>query len=142
MSREDPMLDELFRTVPLLRALTAAQRRSLRLGLREEWFNPGEEIVGEGMPPGRLTIIGRGRAREIIRGRPRRAIGPGQLVGDVAIFDGQPSAATVRAETHVKAFSISAVALQAVLAENWDATREMIAGLCRQVRALSDPVAS
>ena len=129
-------LDELFRAVPLFRGLTASEQRVLRAQLREEWFAAGEIIAAEGDPAGRFTVIARGRARETKRGASGRLIGPGQFIGDPSLLDGKEHSTTVRAETPVRAYSLSSLAFNALIERNWLAAREVIDELCRRVRAL------
>jgi CRP-like cAMP-binding protein len=128
------VLNELIRSVPLFRSLSPAEQRVLRSQLREEWFAPGDAIITEGEPAGRFYVIARGRARE--KGRAGRNLGPGQFIGDPALLDGEPQSATVRAETVVRAFSMSSLAFLSLLERNWVAAREVIGDLCKRVRAL------
>jgi CRP/FNR family transcriptional regulator, cyclic AMP receptor protein len=127
-------LGDLIRTVPLFRALSPAEQRVLRTQLREEWFAAGEPIIREGDTAGRFYVIARGRARE--NGRMNAIIGPGQFIGDPSLLDGEPHSATVKAETPVRAYSMSSLAFVSLLERNWGAAREVIGELCKRVRAL------
>ncbi len=77
-------------------------------------------MVAEGDQARELLIMisGRARVEKRIRGREPlllARLGPGQLIGELSILTGHPRSATVVAESSVKAWSVPAGKVRALL---------------------------
>ena len=126
----------LISSVPLFAEFSKRDLRKLGDVLREEWFSAGQDIIREGDAGARFYVIAEGRAKIITKGRARRTLGPGGFFGEMSLIDGSPRTATVRAETQVKALSLSRVAFRSLLEENWSMTQRVLADLCARIRSL------
>jgi len=73
----------------------------------ERTFEPGDFVVREGDPGDELYVIVEGEARVQRKGSPLATFGPGEFVGEVAVFDGRPRSADVGAVSPVRAVVIS-----------------------------------
>jgi len=83
-------------------------------------FGRGEVMVSEGDRARELLILlsGRARVEKRIRGRESLVLarpGAGQLIGELSILTGKPRSATVVAETPLKAWSVPAAKVRALL---------------------------
>ncbi|NBU73407.1 MAG: hypothetical protein EBS53_18525, partial [Bacteroidetes bacterium] len=83
-------------------------------------FAKGEAMVAEGDQARELLIMisGRARVEKRMRGRDPlllARLGPGQLIGELSILTGHPRSATVVAESSVKAWSVPAGKVRALL---------------------------
>ena len=83
-------------------------------------FAKGETMVAEGDQARELLIMisGWARVEKRIRGREPlllARLGPGQLIGELSILTGHPRSATVVAENSVKAWSVPAGKVRALL---------------------------
>jgi CRP-like cAMP-binding protein len=125
-----------LRRVPLFSDLTDRDLGIVAGQVREEYFNPGEDIVKQGGAGGPFYLIAEGRAKVLINGRARGAIGPGGSFGEIALLDQGPRSATIRAETHIKAMAISSWNFLALLQDSWKLNHKVMKGLCRRVREL------
>jgi CRP-like cAMP-binding protein len=125
----------MLASVPLFEGLSKRELGMVRSHLREEWFNPGEDIVTQGDTGDRFYVIIEGRAKVIVNGRTRRTIGPGGFFGEMSLLDGSTRNATVRAETGVKTLWVGQTNFRSLLRENWSITQKVLADLCARIRS-------
>ena len=128
----------VLKTVPLFTALSRGELNDVVDLAREELFSPGQDIVTEGQAGGPFFTITEGRADVIVHGNKVRELGPGSHFGEMALFEGTPRSATVRASTHVKALAITSWNFLALLQDNWDLTKKILGELSRLVRELQE----
>jgi CRP-like cAMP-binding protein len=138
MSKSDHL--NALKQVPLFQGLSDRELRSIALDAREEPYSAGQNIVSEGSRAAAFFMIIEGRAKLIQGGRTKRKLGPGSFFGEMALFDSQPRAATVQAETQVRTLALSPQSFAAVLAENWTVTRKILAELSGRIRQLDKEV--
>lgn len=131
---DDSRLDAL-RKVPLFAALNDAELQELLDHSEERAYRPGQDLVTQGDVSGPFFLLYEGRCQVTVNGHPKRKVGPGQYFGDMALIDGEPRSATVRAETEVRGLAIHAEAFFALLESNFAVTRKIMANLSRRARA-------
>jgi CRP-like cAMP-binding protein len=129
--------DELaqLRAVPLFRDLTDKDLRPISKVLNEQRFRAGQVIISEGVKGSRFFLITDGQATVRVGDRVVQTVGPGDFVGEMALFDDSPRAATVQADTDVTALTAASWNFNSMLAENWPVTKKILAELARRVRA-------
>ena len=128
----------VLKSVPLFGALSRNELNDIvELG-REELFSPGQDIVTEGQAGGPFFCITEGRADVIVHGKKVRELAPGSHFGEMALFEGTPRSATIRANTHVKALAITSWNFLALLQDNWDITKKVLGELSRIIRELQE----
>ena len=97
------MLDNLVRTSPLFRAATPAERPALveRFGIRT--FEPGEKLARQGAPSDGMFLIASGEVAIVHKeGEDRTLVtrlGPGDVVGEVALVLRRPAIAEAVAQS-------------------------------------------
>jgi len=128
----------VLKSVPLFAALSRGELNDIVDLAREELFSPGQDIVTEGQAGGPFFCITEGRADVIVHGKKVRELSPGAHFGEMALFEGSPRSATVRANTHVKALAITSWNFLAMLQDNWDLTKKILGELSRLVRELQE----
>jgi CRP/FNR family transcriptional regulator, cyclic AMP receptor protein len=124
----------LLKSVPLFEGLSKAELSQVLGHLREEWFATGEDIVRADDASDRFYVITEGRAKVLVKGKSVRTIGPGGYFGEMALLDGSPRSATVRAETQVHTLWLGRLAFLGLLEDNWKMTRKVLADLCGRIR--------
>lgn len=124
----------LLQQVPLFEGLTKSELTSVAGHLREEWFGAGEDIVLAEAASDRFYVIVEGRAKVLVKGKNVRTVGPGGYFGEMALLDGSPRSATVRAETQVHTLWLGRLAFLGLLEDNWKMTRKVMADLCARLR--------
>lgn len=127
---------DVLKDVPLFAGLSRSELRRVAKEAREELFSPGRDIIIEGQAGGPFFCITEGLANLLINDKKVQDLGPGSYFGEMALLEGGKRTATVRAETHVKAVAITSWNFLAILEENWDITRKVLAELSRRVREL------
>lgn len=71
-------------------------------------FEPASEIVRAGQPGDAFYVVLDGKGSVLRgRGRPRIGIGIGAYFGELALIDGEPRSATVRADTEMTCLRLS-----------------------------------
>ena len=128
----------VLKTVPLFAGLSRNELNDVVELARDELYSPGQDIVTEGQAGGPFFTISEGRVDVIIHGKKVRELGPGSSFGEMALFEGSPRSATIRASTHVKALAITSWNFLALLQDNWDLTKKILAELSRRVRELQE----
>ncbi|MEX1288648.1 MAG: cyclic nucleotide-binding domain-containing protein [Acidimicrobiia bacterium] len=133
--------------VPLFAGLTKGQMRAVAKVVDHAIFEPGAVLVKEADTGSRLILIRSGTAA-VIRGgtaaqersdggveqgsgRRIATVGPGDLVGEMALIDGWPTSASVVAETPLEALLIYRTRFNELL----KSTPELYPGLLRAMAA-------
>lgn len=133
------MKDELIaalKKVPLFTGLTDEDLASLTQDAEEKTYAEGQDIITQGDAGGPFFLILEGRAKVMIDGQERRAVGPGQYFGEYSLIDGEPRSATVRAESDVRGVAIPSWNFLSILEENFSIARKFMANMSRRLRAI------
>jgi CRP/FNR family transcriptional regulator, cyclic AMP receptor protein len=122
-----------------LAALTPPETDDLRARGRRRRFPRGSAIVNEGEVPRRVVVLLSGRVkvsdfsadgREIVLG----ARGPGDLIGEISVVDGQPCSATVTAFEPVEAMVVEAADFTAFLDAHPRVLRVLLKSVVQKLR--------
>lgn len=95
---------------------------------------PGHTIMTEGRTALGFHLLLEGEAEILLHGEVRKVVGPGEYVGEIAVIDGKPRSATVRARSDVKAWAISDTAFKTLLEKEPGLALAVLRGLCSRVR--------
>ncbi|MDR1108994.1 MAG: cyclic nucleotide-binding domain-containing protein [Spirochaetaceae bacterium] len=82
--------------------------------LEEEVYEEGEEIIVEGTPNDKIRFILEGRVVVVKLGTVLCTFGEGDAFGEMEVLDVMPSAATIKALTHLRVMAISNKALREI----------------------------
>lgn len=93
--------------VPLLAALSQRQRRKVAETARIRRFTEGTPLVVEGHAPNELFVILDGSVTVAVPGHASVALGPGSIVGELALLDGGPRTASVVADGPVVTLAVT-----------------------------------
>jgi len=103
--------------------------------------DPGETIIWEGSPNDDVFIVTRGRLEVLIARdgaqEPVGTICPGEVVGEMSFFTGEPRSATLRAIEPVECLVLRSSALRMLAIENPEVLTRMAGVLARRVRTLT-----
>jgi len=101
---------ELLRRVPLFADSDAHQIQLIAAQMREENYEPGDEIIRQGEAGGTFYVIESGRVQTVVRDDGGERVvaqrGPGEYVGEIALLMQVPRTATVRALTQVRVLAL------------------------------------
>ncbi len=106
----------------------------------EASFATGETIFRDGDPGGVMHVVLSGRVEVSILDQDRRrvvlhALGPGEIFGELSLFDGEPRSASVLAVEPTRTFLIDREDLGRLFARRPHAALDVLAVLGRRLRA-------
>jgi len=107
----------------------------------EEVFAAGSAITTEGEPGDALYIIVRGKVRISREGTVLAALGPGETLGEMSVFDGAPRSATGTALEETEVLRIGNEEFYEVLHEQVEIAEGVIRVLSDRIRNLDREVA-
>ena len=96
-------------------------------------FPAGATVMREGDLEDWLYVVVDGEL-EVVRADRRVSLGPGQVVGELAVLDPMPRSATVRATTDCLLFRLDKIAFDEVLGERPEVARGVIRELVGRLR--------
>ena len=123
-------------SVSLFQGLTKTDLKRILKEFEPQSFSEGQTIVAEGQGGGRFYVILSGRADVIIGGRKKKQMGPGSSFGEMSLLDDQPRSATIKAATKVEALAITSWNFLALLEENFNLTKKIMAQMSKRIREL------
>jgi CRP/FNR family cyclic AMP-dependent transcriptional regulator len=123
-----------MRAVPLLSGLSEADiGRVLGVGQEKE-FRAGDPIVEEGDQACDFYLLLRGQARLNVPGRGETTLATGDHFGEMAVLDGEPRSASIRAETDVTALRIGRESFLGLLNAHGSIGRKLLVEMSKRVR--------
>lgn len=128
---------------PFLSALAADKRAKLLSTGARRHYATGQRIYGRGDPATSLFVIETGRVEVSVSGPDGRAavlnhMGPGEVLGEIALIDEGPRSADAIAATDVTGILLDKAQFKLFLQDDPAAAYGMIAELCSKVRNASD----
>lgn len=125
--------------VPLFEGLTKAQLRSVLEATVEVTFQAGQSIADEGMLAMDFYLILDGEAEVVTDGEHVASLGPGDHFGELAVIDGEPRSATVRATTRIRALRLIADDFQRLLRATPELAYRILVEAVRRLRVSRPP---
>jgi len=130
---------ELLRRVSLFSELSPSELEKIARVAVPRSYQAGSIILREGDPGDTCYILRSGEARVVRQHADGRAItltnlGPGEIFGELAMFDGEVRSATVEAVDDVRAVAILAGDLKRLLAEHPEIAVKLLGALAARLR--------
>ncbi len=95
-----------LKTIPLFEGLPNTDLRAIARHCSEETFPEGAVIAREDTHGVRMLLILDGEVVIEKRGQPIASLGPGEVVGEMSLIDGERRSATITAKTPVTALAL------------------------------------
>jgi voltage-gated potassium channel len=135
-------LADLLESVPLFSRCTRRERRTVARHATMASLPAGTDLVVEGETGDALFVIVEGSAK-VVRsdGTPPIPVGTGSYFGELALLDGSPRSATVRATTDVEVAVLGIRMFRTLLREVPDLAEQLLIGLAGELRAARDQLA-
>ncbi|WP_072343435.1 Crp/Fnr family transcriptional regulator [Actinomyces urinae] len=132
--------------VPLFEGLDEAQQNSLRSKMGQTTLRRGEVLFEEGEPGNRLYIITEGKVKlghTSTDGRENllAVLGPGEIIGELTLFDPGPRSTTATAVSPVTLLHLDHADLNAILDTNPTMGKHMLRALARRLRRTNESLA-
>jgi len=132
---------ELLRTVTVFDPLPLPALEQLAAGLHPRHVPAGEVVYRQGDAGDGCFVIEQGSAQVIGDGRPIATVGPGDLVGEIALLRRVPRTATVRAVTEMDLRLLDADRFVCVVT-GWETSRAVTSGRVDELLDRFSPGAS
>jgi len=128
---------------PLFAALDDEAQAALRQRMDEVSIGRGETLFAEGDPGDRLYVVSRGKVklgRTAADGRENllAVLGPGEMFGELSLFDPGPRTATATAVTAVTLHGLGHDDLQPLLLAQPQVAGRLLAALARRLRRTNE----
>ena len=134
VSKPDPKLEHLA-TIRAFRRCTHRQLLQLAQLTTEMEAARGAVLCREGEVGRECFVVRSGEATVTIDGDPIATIGPGDVVGELALLDGEPRVATVTAATDMRLVVLSRPEFNKVLADMPTVSRGILESVGARLRA-------
>jgi CRP-like cAMP-binding protein len=127
---------DMLERVPLFKGLAKRQLSTVAKLVDHVGFHDGAVLVKELDPGRRLIIIREGTAGVIRDGHRVATVGPSDVVGELSLIDGQPTSASVVADTRIEALVLYATRFNKLLKTTPELYPRLLVGLAARVRSL------
>jgi signal transduction histidine kinase len=129
----------LLRRVPLFEELSEEDLSWIAESGEPVELAAGDQLAGEGDPGDALFVIVSGELQVVKRSRttdvPIAVLGPGEIVGEMAIFEAQPRMASVRAVSTARVIRIARDEILELLGTRPSATLSMLRTVMGRLRS-------
>jgi len=126
---------ESLRRVPIFRGLDKKELETLAKLVKEQQYGAGATIVQAGAGGHGLYIIKEGRVSVVRDGQTVATMGPGQFFGEIAVLDGGPRTADVRADADTVCLTLVSWEIKPVLMDNAAISYKMLLETVKRLRS-------
>jgi NTE family protein len=120
--------------VPMLAGLPMDARSRLEAASQLVTVPAGSWLIEAGDPPGSAYVVRRGRLVVDIGGQEVRELGPGEVIGELALLTGETRSAGVRARRDSTVLEIPRAAFEDVLASDAASSRVVLTQIAQRLR--------
>ncbi len=145
MGEEQASAVDLLARVPLLSGLEPGELERIAQVAIPRAFPKGARVFHEGDASDACYVIRSGEVRVTREHPDGRAIalatlGPGELVGELAMIDGGARSASVEALTDVELLAVSATDMRGLLERNAQITAKLVVALTKRLRETNERI--
>jgi len=138
--------DQVVRKAPLFAALDDEQAAALLASMTTVELRRGETLFSEGEPGDRLYVITNGKiklGRSSVDGRENllAVLGPGEMFGELSLFDPGPRTATGTAVSDATMVALGHEDLRNWLSTRPDVAQHLLRALARRLRRTNEALA-
>jgi CRP/FNR family transcriptional regulator, cyclic AMP receptor protein len=126
---------ELLAQMPLFSACTRRELGQVASLTVPAELPSGSILTREGAAGGLAYVIASGNAEVTRNGRRLATLGPGAVVGELSLIDGEPRSATVRARTDLDVLEVDRRDLDKLLRKMPSVRRKLLESLATRLRA-------
>ena len=130
--RSDPHLTHL-QSIPLFADCTRAELEEIAEVATELHFSPGQILIHEGGTGHELIVIVEGRVKVTRGGKDIAELGPGDVLGEMALLSHRPRNASAAAVTDVEALIIDGRSFGPLLDDVHGLAKKLLFAVVRRV---------
>lgn len=136
-------MDENLRAAPLFKALDDETARTLRKSMVSQKLGKGQTLFKEGHPGDRLYLVVSGKMKlSHSSGDGRESVfmvlGPGEMFGELSLFDPGPRTSTAIAVTDAEVLGLSNTDIRPFLIEHPEVAQALLQALAHRLRRTSE----
>jgi CRP/FNR family cyclic AMP-dependent transcriptional regulator len=136
-------VDDVLKRAPLFTALDEEAARALRRSMTEVSLTRGQVVFREGDPGDQLYVVAEGKiklGRSSADGRENllAIIGPGEMFGELSLFDPGPRTATATAVTDARVLALSHPDLRPWLTGRPEVALSLLRQVARRLRRTNE----
>lgn len=136
-------MDENLRAAPLFKALDDETARSLRKSMISQKLNKGQILFQEGQTGDRLYLVVAGKMKlSHSSGDGRESVfmvlGPGEMFGELSLFDPGPRTSTAIAVTDSEVLGLGNTDIRPFLIEHPEVAQALLQALAHRLRRTSE----
>jgi CRP-like cAMP-binding protein len=125
---------ELIKAVPLFRQCTDKEIAHICALADEVTVKSGDVLVKEGAVGQECFIVVEGKGECTLRGEVLGQLGPGEAIGEMALLDSSPRAATVTAVTDMSLLALDPRAFSDLLDRHPSVSKRLLTSMARRLR--------
>lgn len=129
---------ELIKQVPLFGLCSDKELGDIAALADEVSVKAGTTLVKEGNPGDECFVVISGTGRATLRDQVLGDLGPGEVIGEMALLDVSPRSATVTATTDMELFCLDPRSFTELLDRHPSVSRRMLASMARRLRDAED----
>ena len=138
--------DDVVLSAPLFATMEDADTRSLLASMKKIELSRGDVLFDEGQPGDRLYVIREGKIKLGRRSGDGRenllaVLGPGEMFGELSLFDPGPRSLGASAVSDSVLYELEHSALIAALEENPGVAKHLLTALARRLRRTNEALA-
>lgn len=138
--------DDVVLSAPLFATMAEAETHSLLASMTRMELQRGNVLFDEGQPGDRLYVISEGKiklGRSSGDGRENllAVLGPGEMFGELSLFDPGPRSLSASAVSDSVLYELGHSALVAALEENPKVAKHLLTALARRLRRTNEALA-
>ena len=138
--------DLIIRKAPLFSALDDAAAHELRQSMVSLKLNKGQVLFKEGQEGDRLYVVVHGKIKLGTQSNDGREnllsiLGPGEMFGELSLFDPEPRTSTATAVTDVRLVSLAHDAVIGLITSNPQTSLELLRRLAQRLRKSNEILA-
>jgi CRP-like cAMP-binding protein len=138
MARKQSQKIQLIKQVPLFGACTDKELADIAALADEITVPAGTALTKEGSVGRECFVVIEGKGEATLRGEVIGAIGPGEVIGEMALLDTSPRAATVTAVTDMSLFVLDPRGFSDLLDRHPSVGKRLLAGMARRLRQVEN----
>jgi len=138
---------DLLARVPVFETLAREELEQVARVAVPRGFEPGEVVFREGDESDTCYVVRSGHARAVRAHQDGRTItlasfGPGDIFGELAMFDNERRSATIEVTDRLEAVAVLGADMRRLLHEHADLAVKLVISLGRRLRAANERLAS
>ncbi len=131
---DDTAAAERLATAAFFEGFTPKELARVAELVEEVEAEEGAELIDQGRPGLECYVIVEGRAGVYVAGQQIAELGPGQMVGEMALIDNRPRSASVKALTALKVLALDNKRFRTLLDEMPKASQRVMEMLSERLR--------